>query len=304
MHAVAIDQRSLTGFSDRQLDDGFEHVADGLRHIAEGLPSEQAAWFLRFFGTPRYFKGGMYNLHVGMYDLHAEFCCSLVGTTLERGEDGWWIVQASDASHAFAAAPTGRPPASSPVASPRSHARRRSAQVLIKQRRSEVPGQRIRRHRHHPLPNLGGQRLTGLSLFLGVPESGLDPGQRIRLRKRIKEDSPPNHDPGRQPRPRRAARDERPRFPDRPGARPRRAATGRRVHTQAPGEGPRQTPIGMKWSLLDSNQRPLRCERSALPTELSDLFGQRRAAGARAGQAAQYPHGESNPGLLAENQVS
>ena len=25
-----------------------------------------------------------------------------------------------------------------------------------------------------------------------------------------------------------------------------------------------------KWSLLDSNQRPLRCERSALPTELSD----------------------------------
>ena len=44
-----------------------------------------------------------------------------------------------------------------------------------------------------------------------------------------------------------------------------------------------------EWSLLDSNQRPLRCERSALPTELSDL---------------EYPHGESNPGLLAENQVS
>ena len=54
------------------------------------------------------------------------------------------------------------------------------------------------------------------------------------------------------------------------------------------------------WSLLDSNQRPLRCERSALPAELSDPL---RAPPHGPG-FLQYPHGESNPGFLAENQVS
>ena len=63
------------------------------------------------------------------------------------------------------------------------------------------------------------------------------------------------------------------------------------------------------WSLLDSNQRPLRCERSALPTELSDPDcvwdpGTRPGPVRSAFERSKYPHGESNPGFLAENQVS
>jgi hypothetical protein len=62
---------------------------------------------------------------------------------------------------------------------------------------------------------------------------------------------------------------------------------------------PRQCETGASWSLQDSNLRHPRCERGALPAELSD-----RCRVGAFGPCFQYPHGESNPGFLAENQVS
>jgi hypothetical protein len=73
---------------------------------------------------------------------------------------------------------------------------------------------------------------------------------------------------------------------------------------------PSPGPLQFTWPLLDSNQRPHRCERCALPAELSGLpFSSSRTSFHLNGPSPearplQYPQGESNPRLLAENQVS
>lgn len=91
MHSFAIAKETLDGLSEPSL-------KYGLRHVAEQLPSERAAWILRFWTD--YFDESSY-LGVMFWDSLMDDCCMAIDVLLARNEEGEWRIEAfASGSHA------------------------------------------------------------------------------------------------------------------------------------------------------------------------------------------------------------